>query len=1133
MASPSARQTGHFSDPPDPLDPSQSEALLAGVAEAAKCLLSVADFEAAFATALAVIATAADIDRIYVLKHYPPADSGGKAFATLAYEWVRPGIAAEFNLPERWPLVYEQEGLSDWLLALQSGQPVQWLAQERSAIHQSPLAAGETLSLLAVPIFIEDTYWGNVGFDDFATERVWSTGEISGLETAAVIFAGALQRQSHLKDIETYMQTLKERDRILAATAAASTVLLAEGDFDTAVNSALQILAESVECDRVAVCQHFDDPTGETVGFFRFLYDWDPQSRPSHIPCYTLFQDIYWRDLDAEDWFYRSVEGEAIGQTVETLPDPFRQAKQLAGTLSVHSIPIFVEGQFWGLFTTDHRRESKLLSETELVIFKTAANCIGNAIQRERTTKAREAAEREALIAGERAARAAELKKANQVLTTRDRWLETTAIAANQLLSGHDVAASVNAALRTIGENLACDRVIVICHIPSTNPDSTERSLGSMRLLYEWDAPDITAQMEDSVTSEFCVDGIEDWVTPLMAGQWMGGHVDSLPESVRRDHQQLGILSTYAMPIFVDEQFWGIMRLDHCREAKRFSPSEIMVFETAAACVGSTIYQDMIRRDRAAQDRARLLSSVAEAANLLLKSADYQRVLPAFVRLLGESVDSDRCGIFKVCNAANNVSIVALWERPGIALPFADVTGITPLAVLEIFSSIFEQIARGESLNFVVADMEEPARTLLMAQGCASVLIVPIMIQGEYSGSNIAFDNCTKPRLYDDAEIAILQLAADSIAGAISRQAQDEALRKSEERYRTLFEISSAGIYRFAYDQPIPLSLPIDEQIKLVYQNFYFAEGNRTMAAMYAFEKPEDLIGIRLREISVTGAEESFDCVRAYVNDPEHQVQNYESEELYPNGEIRYFLNNILSFIKAGYAYGGWGSQLDITDLKQAQKATEAAEKAVLEERNRLAREIHDTLAQSFTGISLQLEAAKGILNRNPTEAQSHIDRAGNLARRGLSEARRSVRALRSQALETDSLPTALPTALQEMTQNSALQSQFHLTGVPYALPEDLQTNLLRIGQEAITNTLRHAQANILTLTLQFAPSSVNLTITDDGQGCEIASFNEVEGFGLLGMRERTMRLGGEFYFTSAPGRGTIIEIMIPIQEAM
>ncbi|MEL6813810.1 MAG: GAF domain-containing sensor histidine kinase, partial [Cyanobacteria bacterium J06598_3] len=218
---------------------------------------------------------------------------------------------------------------------------------------------------------------------------------------------------------------------------------------------------------------------------------------------------------------------------------------------------------------------------------------------------------------------------------------------------------------------------------------------------------------------------------------------------------------------------------------------------------------------------------------------------------------------------------------------------------------------------------------------------------------------------------------------------------------------------------------------------------------------------------------------------------------------------------------------IHLTRLAEQSK-TAALSNALTNERNRLAREIHDTLAQSFTGVSLQLEAAKAAAIEDFDDSLYHITRAGNLARQGLSEARRSVRALRSQALETDTLSNALRTALAEMTQSSRTHARVILKGTPHPLPEDIQTNLLRIGQEATTNALRHANANTLTLTLEFCEAHIRMTITDNGQGCHITSLADVEGFGLVGMRERVHRFDGQFSFTSTPGNGTVIAVSIP-----
>ena len=126
---------------------------------------------------------------------------------------------------------------------------------------------------------------------------------------------------------------------------------------------------------------------------------------------------------------------------------------------------------------------------------------------------------------------------------------------------------------------------------------------------------------------------------------------------------------------------------------------------------------------------------------------------------------------------------------------------------------------------------------------------------------------------------------------------------------------------------------------------------------------------------------------------------------------------------------------------EQMSRDRQQAEHSALlsQERNRLAREIHDTLAQTFTGVSLQLEAAKGILKQQPQEANLYITHAGDLARRGLSEARRSVHALRAQALENDTLPAVLQESVKELTQNSSLKGDFQQVGSPYPLSADLQ----------------------------------------------------------------------------------------------
>src|SRR5258706_388109 len=206
--------------------------------------------------------------------------------------------------------------------------------------------------------------------------------------------------------------------------------------------------------------------------------------------------------------------------------------------------------------------------------------------------------------------------------------------------------------------------------------------------------------------------------------------------------------------------------------------------------------------------------------------------------------------------------------------------------------------------------------------------------------------------------------------------------------------------------------------------------------------------------------------------------------------------------------------------------SVESRESAVAAERIRMARDIHDTLAQGFTGVIMQLEAVKGaIAQTNLAEAIDRIERAGDLARVGLGEARRSVFALRPHSLQDASLCMALDDLLKRMTNGSGLQAEFHLEGGEPAMPAEWEEGLLRIAQESLTNTIKHAKAKNFRATLTFGVSEIQFRLADDGAGFDL--YAEREGFGLTGMKERVDQLGGQFILRSMPDQGTEIQIVL------
>ena len=200
--------------------------------------------------------------------------------------------------------------------------------------------------------------------------------------------------------------------------------------------------------------------------------------------------------------------------------------------------------------------------------------------------------------------------------------------------------------------------------------------------------------------------------------------------------------------------------------------------------------------------------------------------------------------------------------------------------------------------------------------------------------------------------------------------------------------------------------------------------------------------------------------------------------------------------------------------------------RAALEERNRLAREIHDTLAQTLTGVIVQLEAM-GRAMQEPSGASAHLHRVLELARGGLQEARRSVHGLRASALDGRTLDEALTDAVARLQESAELRARFARHGDTSRIPAAVAVELYRIVQEALTNIVRHARASHVLVNLEVAETAARLVIEDDGAGIEAAP-DLPPGFGLLGMRERAERLGGRLLLESGPGSGTRVEAMIP-----
>ncbi|MEV8608785.1 sensor histidine kinase [Amycolatopsis sp. NPDC051373] len=211
-----------------------------------------------------------------------------------------------------------------------------------------------------------------------------------------------------------------------------------------------------------------------------------------------------------------------------------------------------------------------------------------------------------------------------------------------------------------------------------------------------------------------------------------------------------------------------------------------------------------------------------------------------------------------------------------------------------------------------------------------------------------------------------------------------------------------------------------------------------------------------------------------------------------------------------------------------AQLLTQAREAGVHDERQRMAREIHDTLAQGLTGIVTQLQAADRASSAE--SRQRHLTQVHTLAKDSLTEARRAVQALRPEPLTDSRLPEALAELARRVRDTSGVAVTAETSGEPVPLLPELEVTLYRVAQEALANAEKHARASRIAVSLTYAGDVVLLDVRDDGAGFDPASpaRGDGTGFGLQAMRQRVRRVAGTFALESAPGEGTAVNVQLP-----
>lgn len=572
------------------------------------------------------------------------------------------------------------------------------------------------------------------------------------------------------------------------------------------------------------------------------------------------------------------------------------------------------------------------------------------------------------------------------------------------------------------------------------------------------------------------------------------------------------------------------------------------------------------------QRREALLVASAKASRLLLEVPDVKAAIPSVLKLIGEAASVDRVNLMLRQTGPNGEPLLVVaseWVAEGVTAYLQDKHYSCDERDL---SSVCRELRAGRSVCLSAADLAnggveaDPGSRSFEGIGTKTKAIVPIFVAGEFAGI-VAFDNTRQQRAIDSSELAALETAAGVIGAALHRERLIDDVRRARERAaeERVAELAKANavirgnLERLAREPDLHsfmghMMLEATRQFDAATGAVIVCKESVQEWRMVAYVKDGQLATPPFTT-SVPLQGSPFTRALANAQEPFYIDLERHTQELWP-GELAFDRSAgcvgvvvyplvfgartvglfVLSFRRE--ASDVQRSELLVALTQQATLAVQltrlahqAKEAAVLMERTRIGQEIHDGLAQAFTGILMQLGAVEELApcKRKGTELSVTLTRIRDLARDGLAEARRSVMALRLDQTRRTGLELALRQLAERSTVPGGLTCTFDGGGILTGLRPEHEHELLRIAQEAVSNAVRHARPHTVQITMSDEPAHWVLAVTDDGVGMERhPELYARDGFGLSSMRQRAEAIGGQWQIDSQLGSGTRVSVRLP-----
>jgi len=575
--------------------------------------------------------------------------------------------------------------------------------------------------------------------------------------------------------------------------------------------------------------------------------------------------------------------------------------------------------------------------------------------------------------------------------------------------------------------------------------------------------------------------------------------------------------------------------------------------------------EELTQINESLQRREGLLSSSAKASRLLLEAPDVRAVIPKVLGLIGEAARVDRVNLMLTKAGPHGEPLLAVvneWVADGV-VPYLDDAAMSTCDERN-FSAVCSELRAGRSVCLSKSDSAaEYAAAGFEGIGTKTKAIVPIFVSGEFIGI-VGFDNTKQRRAIDTAELAALETAAGVIGAALHRErlvddVRRERERAAEERVAELAkanQVIRGNLERLASEPD--LGSFMGHMLLEAVRQFDAASG-AVIVSKDSLQEWRVVAHVRNGQTepppfatSVPFAGSAFTETFASQQGPVYLNVDQESLDIWPGALAFHRREGYVGVVVYPLVFGARNVGFFILSFRRnasdvtrsellvalAQQATlavqltrlaySAKEAAVLVERTRIGQEIHDGLAQSFTGILMQLGAAEEFppCKRKNSDLNTVLSRIRDLARDGLSEARRSVMALRLDQTRRAGLEIALRQLAERSTVPNGVTCTFEGGGIATGLKPEHEHELLRIAQEAVSNAVRHGHPRNVHISMTDADANWELAVADDGVGMQQhPELLANEGFGLSSMRQRAGAIGGAWNIESQSGAGTRISV--------